>query len=124
MDHILWLARIFGPFFFIIGLWMIFRLEDIQKVWNSIRNTPGLFYIGGLLNLLIGLTVLSTYHSWTWGLPVLLTIIGWLMLLRGLLVLFAPEKVLSWTEGLSPFSKSWAVLPLVIGILLSWLAFT
>ena len=123
MDHILWLARIFGPFYFIIGLWVLTRQDDLQKMANSCRSNPGLFYMGAMLNLLIGLGVLSTYNTWSFGLAVLITIIGWVWVIRGLLAFFAPEKYLSLCDKMDAKRSQWGILWMVVGFLLSWLAF-
>lgn len=119
MDCILWLARIFGPFFLIMGLWALLRNDDVQRTWNSIKNTPPLFYLGGVLNLLIGFTMLSTYHAWTFGIPVLLTLVGYFMILRGVCVLFVPNKVIEYTEKLMTYGNKPSFIPLTIGLLLT-----
>ncbi len=118
-----WLARILGPFFLILGVWMVVRNHEIMKIWTAAKNNPLFLYMGGMLNLLIGLTILSTYSEWSWSLPVLITIIGYLMLLRGLLVFFAMQWLLSFTESLVPFARAWAVIPLFFGVFISYLAF-
>lgn len=123
MDHVLWLARIFGPFFFIVGLWMVFRTDDLQKVWNSFKNNPGIYSLTGMLNLIVGLAILATYNSWSCGLPVLLTLAGWLVLIRGVLTLFIPETMLALSDRLLPMHKTLAIIPLLLGILISYLAF-
>lgn len=123
MDHVYWLARILGPFFLIVGIWMVVRNQDIMKVWTSVRNNPGLLYMGGILNLLIGFTVLSTYSEWSMSLPVLITLVGYLMVVRGLLVLFATNWVLSKVASFTSFGRAWAAIPLFFGIGISYLAF-
>lgn len=122
MDSILWLARIFGPYYVIMGLWMLMRPDDVQKMWNSVKNTPPMIYFGAALQLLIGLTMLSTYHGWTFGLPVILTILGYLIVLKGIVSLFMPEKLVSYSEKLMGYPKALSTAALVIGVLLTYLA--
>jgi len=123
MDHVMWLARIFGPLFFIAGLWTLLRGEEVRKMWSSVKSNPGLFYLNGMLNLFFGFFILSTYHSWSFGLALLLTLIGWLYVIRGIIVLFMPEKVMEFADKMEDKQKMLAFIPLVIGFLLSWLAF-
>lgn len=122
MDSILWLARILGPYYVIMGLWMLLRPDDVQKMWNSVKNTPPMIYFGAALQLLIGLTILSTYHGWTLGLPVLLTIIGYLIVLKGIVALFMPEKLVTYSEKLMAYPQALSIAALVIGALLTYLA--
>lgn len=123
MDHVYWLARILGPLFTIMGVWMIVRNKDLMKIWASVKANYACFYLGGVLNLLIGLTVLSTFCEWSWDLPVLITIVGWISVVRGLLVLFAPDWVMARAAALEPFSRAWAIIPLFFGLGISYLAF-
>ena len=124
MDHVLWLARILGPFMLIIGIWMLLRHDDLLRLWNYAKNNVGFMYLGAILNLLVGLTVLSTYSHWSWNLAVLLPIIGWISLIRGCLVLFACDWVMSRSERLIPFLKPLAIIPLFFGICLTYIAFS
>lgn len=122
MDCILWLARILGPYYIIMGLWMFLRPDDVQKMWNSVKNTPPMIYFGAALQLLIGLTILSTYHGWTFGLPVIITIIGYLIVAKGIMALFVPEKLVTYSEKLMAYPKALSSCALVIGALLTYLA--
>jgi predicted membrane-bound spermidine synthase len=124
MEHVLWLARILGPFMTIIGLWMVLRTDDLLRVWNYAKNNIGFIYLGAILNLLVGFTILSTYHTWSFNLAVLLPILGWLLVLRGVLVFFAVDWVVRFTARFEPFHKAWAIIPLFFGICLSYIAFT
>lgn len=119
----MWLARIFGPFFLIMGLWMFLRTDDVQKMWNSVKNTPILMFFGAVLNLLIGLTILSTYRAWSFGIPLLLTLLGYFMVIRALGALFMQDKCVAMTEKMVGMGKKLSFIPLVVGALLSFYAF-
>ena len=90
-------ASVFGPFLAITGLWVIMSAKFIVKGWPSPKTSPGLFYIGGSLNLLFGLIILSQYNLWTWSAELFVTLLGWVLILRGILSLFIPELVTSTT---------------------------
>lgn len=123
MDHAAWLARIFGPFFLIIGLWVIFCRNDIKKIWNTMKKDPGLICLGGIINLLIGCTILSTYRTWSLELAVLLTILGWMQVIRGVVVLFAPQKFISFAVACEPHWEKLVIIPLFFGVCLTYLGF-
>ena len=91
MQNAMWLASVFGPMLFLLGLWVLVRRDDAEKLWSSVKSTPGLFYMGGMINLLIGLAVLNTYREWSMHLIVLVTLLGYVQLIRGLLVFFAHD---------------------------------
>lgn len=124
MENAIWLASIFGPFLTILGLWMLLYSENLMKIFTSMKSTPGAFYLGGILNLLLGLTVLAEYNMWHWSsLTVLVTLLGWVLLLRGICVLFVPQLVIRMTMTHPTVVKTLGLVPFIWGLLLSWLAF-
>ncbi|MES2345223.1 MAG: hypothetical protein V4494_04730 [Chlamydiota bacterium] len=123
MSHAAGLACIFGPFLTIMGLWMLLYVDNLTKVMASIKSSPGCFYILGMLNLLIGLTVISRYNIWTADLSVLVTLLGWVMFIRGILVFFVPQFIIKTTMTKQKTIQYTGIVPLVWGLLLSWLAF-
>ena len=85
------LAAIFGPVLLIIGVWMLLYQENVKKVSESIKKNPAVMYLGGVINLIIGLTVINISPEWDLGLTVLVTIFGWFCFLRGLVIFFLPN---------------------------------
>lgn len=123
MDTAVWLARIFGPFLLILGLWMLFYHHNVHKIMTSMKNTPAIFYCHGSINLLLGLVILNQYNYWDMSLFVLIPILGWLFLLRGLMILFFPQLLIKCTMHSNSAIRLNAIVPLVFGILLCWIAF-
>ena len=122
MQSAMWLASIFGPFLMIMGIWMLFYRENMMKVCTSVKNTPGIMYMMGVLNLLVGLTVISEFNEWAWNLPVLVTLFGWVVLIRGVMAFFVPHFLCKKTmEAQTLQIKSLIVL--VWGFGMCWLAF-
>lgn len=123
MDTAIWLARIFGPFLLILGLWMLFYHHNVHKIMTSIKNTPAIFYCHGSINLLLGLFIINGYNHWDRSLLVLIPILGWLFLLRGLMILFFPQLLVKCTMRSHASIRLNAIFPLVFGALLCWIGF-
>ncbi len=119
----MWLASIFGPFLVILGLWMLLYCDQYMKVLSGIKSSAGLFYINSIFNLLIGFTVLSQYDLWGWDMLVLVTILGWAMVVRGVMGLFVPQLLMDILMGKHGFSKIVGIIPLVWGVFLSYVGF-
>jgi hypothetical protein len=119
----MWLASIFGPFLVIAGIWMLFYHSNMMKVVSSVKNTPGIMYVLGVLNLLIGLAILSQFNVWTWGLSLLVTLFGWILLIHGLLFFFMPQVLVKKGLTSSSYLKIKGIVILVWGFGLCWLAF-
>ncbi len=118
------LAAIFGPFMAILGLWMVLYAENAIKVFASIKSTPAAFYMGGLINLIIGLTIVHYHSMWIWTPFVLLTLFGWLMVARGVLVLYMPQLIMKWMGMKKKGMRFTGTVLFVWGLVLAWLAFS
>jgi hypothetical protein len=123
MDNAMMLAKIFGPFLMIMGLWMLVFCEHLMKVWTAIRTSPFAIYAQGTLNLLVGLVMLEMYNVWQADAFVFVTLLGWFWVIRGVLCLFFPKTIIKWQFSREGVMKGMGILPLVWGLILSWIAF-
>lgn len=123
MQNAIGFASIFGPYLMIMGLWMLFYHENMTKMCTSARNTPACFCMMGVINLLIGLTVVTNFNMWSWTLAGLVTLFGWWMLVRGVMVFFLPQLLIKLTTPSAKSSKICGIIPLVWGFGMCWLAF-
>jgi hypothetical protein len=123
MDYMMGLASVFGPLLLIVGVWGIFYHDNLMKVVASFKATPAAAYLMGLLNVLFGLVILHHYNVWSTGLGVLVTLLGWVFLVRGLLSFFIPQLLHKLTMAKGSRVKVCAVITLVWGFGLCWLAF-
>lgn len=112
-------AHVFAPFLVIVGLWMLLYSDNLMKIMASIKASPACFHILGLLQLLIGLILVTQCNVWKMKGAVLITILGWVFLLRGVLALFFPQVLLKILPKGS-WAKFAGVIPLLWGILLYW----
>ncbi len=123
MQNAIWLGSIFGPFLMILGIWMLFYRDNMMKVVASIKGNPGTLYLIGILNLFVGLVAISEFNEWSWGLSTLVTLFGWVLLARGLMVFFLPQVMLKKSMAHGDMLNVKAIIILVWGFGMSWLAF-
>lgn len=123
MQHALWLASVFGPLLVINGLWTLFYHENMNKVFTSVKNTPAVFHLCAMINLFLGLIILTQFNVWAMNLLVLVTLLGWCFIVRGLLALFVPQVFIKSVMGKVERWRTWGVIHFIWGILLCWLAF-
>lgn len=119
----MWLASIFGPMLAIVGLWKVIHADQLTKAMNAIKASPGLMYYSSIAYLWVGLTMLSQYDLWAWNGMLLVTLLGWVLVVRGIMGLFVPKLLIDLLMGNPAAIKVWGFIPLVWGLLLSWIAF-
>ena len=78
----------------VIALSHIFRADDWAEAYRQLHRLgrPGAFVNGGL-SLVPGAAIVAGHGSWTWPSTVL-TVFGWLLILKATTCFLAPDKSL------------------------------
>src|SRR5581483_5808229 len=108
------LARIWGIVLFLICFSLLLNHKRFIAAIKKIDTVS--MYIIGLNLLVIGSIQVVGYEHWTFDWTGLLTLLGWLTLLKGLAFLFIPgysEKVLNFV-----LKENWYSAAVSIGMLL------
>jgi uncharacterized protein YjeT (DUF2065 family) len=87
----LFLATVIGWFLVIFSLFLILRHEHLRSIMQDIIASPGLFFVFALITLILGLLMVASHNVWTMTWPVIITILGWLVLLSGLIRLVCAD---------------------------------
>lgn len=122
MDSAIMLAKIFGPFLAIMGLWMLIYQDNLLKIVTSTKNSPAALYFSALISLLLGLFIIIHYNGWRMDIYTFVTLLGWFLFLRGLLGLFMSHLIVMLVSNRSWLKVS-GVIPLVWGLILIWAGF-
>src|SRR3974377_100755 len=88
------LSRLIGLYLILISLALAVHKQATVETMNAlVRNTPVLF-VAGLLGVIAGLAIVLCHNVWSGGVhPVMVTLTGWLVLIKGALLLFlSPEE--------------------------------
>jgi hypothetical protein len=122
MQNAMWLASVFGPLLVILGVWMLFYRDNMLKVWTAIKGNPGILYVLGVADLFVGLIIINAYNVWSKDVMVLVTLLGWVLFLKGIVSLFFPQLILKQKARSDKLSIR-GLIALVWGAVLCWYAF-
>jgi hypothetical protein len=89
----IFLAKLIGPFFALVGLSVLVNASAFRGIAKDFLNSPGLIFLTGILTLPVGIAILLAHNVWVANWPVLITIIGWLGVITGVLRTMAPQHV-------------------------------
>jgi hypothetical protein len=82
----------------------------------------------GMLTLIAGLAMVLGHNVWSGSaLPIIVTIVGWITLIRSVVLLFVPPQALDRTFQAIRFEEFYYVflaIPLMLGLYLTYAAFT
>jgi len=84
------LAQILGIFFAVIGISMVVSSKTTVVAIEEAVQHKGVLWTWGFLALLVGAVIVVLNNFWTSSLPLLVTILGWLALLKAIFILFFP----------------------------------
>lgn len=123
METALMIARVFGPFLGIVGLWMLLYGDNVVKIMTSMKNAPHALYCSAIFNLIIGLFIIINYNVWMWDIFFFVTLLGWVMFIRGVLGLYLPQFVVNLMMTRNTWMKTMGIVPFVWGLILTWAGF-
>jgi hypothetical protein len=125
MEQAILLSKIFGPVLTLLGLFVLFRPDEVLKMWNSVKANPALLYLGAAIHLLLGFTILALYNEWTMHLPFFVTLLGYVLAIRGIIVLFWADTMMQFGDKVveKPTLRGTGIIPLIWGLLLLWLGY-
>ncbi len=122
MQSALVIARILGPMYVIVAVGLFVNAPAYQRVFEEFLERPVLAYLGGLLALIFGLVVLAFHPVWRADWTFIVTLIGWMGLIKGTLLVIVPSAVIRLSRPLMAQSarlRIWAAGPLALGLFLS-----
>jgi hypothetical protein len=92
MEHSLLISRILGPLFIVITVGVLSNFDYYLKMINGFIAQPIILYMGGVMALFFGLLIVEFHNVWVADWVVIITLLGWISLLKGCLLLMAPES--------------------------------
>jgi hypothetical protein len=105
------IARLLGPLLAATGLGMLLNATFYAAAVAEGARSPVLIAISGMATLLGGIAILNAHHAWTADWRVLITIIGWLFIIAGLVRLIVPTVA----ETVAPVVYSGPAAEIVAG---------
>jgi len=123
-----YLGRLLGLFTLITSFWLLTERQNTLSTIPALLGDRPAMVIFAIIALAGGLAIVLAHNIWSGGvLPILVTLIGWVMLIRGVLFLFLPlEATLRFLAAMQfeRFFYIYLAIPFVLGLYLSYLAFT
>ncbi|MBT4722711.1 hypothetical protein HN958_02000 [Candidatus Falkowbacteria bacterium] len=121
----LYLAKIFGLLFIIFAIGIILNVKHYRKVTrNLIKDEESLFVVG-FISTLIGLLLVNYHNYWGFDWYVLITIFGWMSLLKGLFMIIFPKqfyKQLKWFTN-EKYILPASIVMMIVGFYLVYISF-
>jgi hypothetical protein len=127
-ERTIFLSRLIGLNSLIVSISMLFHKAAIVATASELAKAPPLLFIGGLFALLAGIAMVLLHNSWSGGLlPVVVTLVGWAVLIRGIIMVFISPEGASTVYEAMHFGNLYYVyvaIPFCLGLYLTCSGFT
>jgi hypothetical protein len=123
MQTSIFLARLIGPAFLVMGIGMLLNREGYRAMAREFLRSRALIYLAGLLALVPGIAMVLVHNVWVFDWRLIVTLFGWLAVLGGIFRLLFPQQVTALGETMIE-SESYmlvaAIVVLALGLILSF----
>lgn len=109
-------ARVLGPFLVIVDITAAVRAPDTQAVLSEFEASSLWSWVAGAFVLIFGLIVVAGHQYWRGAAPIIISVLGWLIVLRGLLLLAFPKVFVSVAKGMIGAQGWWVTLCVVFAL--------
>lgn len=121
METSLFLAKVLGAYFVVVGLALLVNKKAYKLIIHEAQDDTFLL-ITGSISLIVGILMVASHNLWVSDWRVIITLTGWVALLKGVVRLFFSDfsKKIIKKVSLTP----WYPVALVIVVLLGlWLTY-
>lgn len=112
------LAEAIGLYMIVVGIGGLVAPARWRGMMDDLERSPGLVMAIGFAVFAVGAAMVMVHRAMTDPLAVIVTLVGYAALIEGALLLAVPEPLLRvgrWSIG---FTRVWAIVSLLLGILL------
>lgn len=122
----IFVARIFGLCYLVLGAGFVLNRKAFQRVMDDFCKNAALVFYGGLLALVVGVVIILTHNVWVANWRVIITLIGWAGFGKGIWLIVFPDSVTRFMRLYQQHDnllKVHAVVALVFGAILTFFGF-
>ncbi len=98
MELSLFLAQVLGIVLFVLGFGFICNAGHYKKMYAAMMKDEGLLFTITVLVLVLGTVLVLKHNVWESSWVVIITIVGWIGLLKGFLLAIFPKQIVGMSS--------------------------
>jgi len=115
-------AKILAIVYISAGIAVLGKRITFNKIIEDFKNSQALTFVSGFMTVVIGVLLVQYHNIWEKNWTVLITVIGWISLVKGVMLIAFPQFVYSF-KGLYRNHRVVGIFMIIFGILFACLAF-
>jgi len=112
------LSEAIGIYMIVVGIGGFLAPSRWRAVMEDLERSPGLVMALGFPVFAAGAALVLIHSIWTDPLAVIVSLIGYVALIEGALLLAVPDTLIKIGRWSVQFTRAWAIVSIVLGILL------
>jgi|SRR6516225_10608137 len=119
------IAGLMGPTLVALAAALLVNIDSISALVEPVSHDPALVLVSGVLSFVAGLAVVRIHNQWGGNWAVLVTILGWLLLVGGVIRMLFPIALSGMAASIGKNTgliAAEAIVLLAIGAFLSYKA--
>jgi uncharacterized protein YjeT (DUF2065 family) len=108
-----------------VGIGILVNPAFYKKLFEDFIESASALYLGGIMALVIGYLILAFHNTWTKDWSVIITIIGCIALVKGVVILIRPKIIIALSRAMTKpgLLKIEATVVIILGLAFSFLGF-
>lgn len=122
MDLSVFVAKVLALTYISAGIAAMTGKVAFGKLVEDFERSPGLTFVSGFFTLVLGMILVHFHNIWAADWTVLITIVGWLSLFKGIRLMAFPQSM-SFFRNWYKNTKTWGMVMIAFGVLFAYFGF-
>ena len=115
-------ARIIAVIYISSGIAVLIGQLNFDNIASDFNKSKALTFVAGSSGVIFGMVLVRYHNNWVKNWTVLITIISWIFLIGGIIVVVFP-KSLSYFSKYYKHSPAWGIFMICFGLLFGYFGF-
>jgi hypothetical protein len=126
MQTSIFIARLLGPVLLVAGIAMLINRKQLDAIIAEVLRSPLLLLLLGIIDFAVGLAIVLAHNLWVADWRLIITLLGWLLMVRGAVRMLASEQAKAIATKLLKDSRvigGGLAVTIVLGVVLSYFGY-
>lgn len=124
METSLFIAQVLAICYLSVGIGFLISKEYYRKEVTKLLENPGFVLLGGYFAIIIGALILRVQNTWESDWTTLVTIIGWIAIIKGIWLIVFPKSITQFKTLLQAKYHNWvSTAIIVLGLIFAYFGF-
>jgi len=121
------ILQFIGLIYLAVGVGILVNPQYYKQMFADFKTSLAVMYLGGIFAFAIGFLLITFHNIWAKDVSVIITIVGWLALIKGISILVFPKMMMKTMDIFinvkANTMRIMAAIIIVVGALLAYIGF-